>query len=59
MWADYYSDGPVSSVAEAMHTCFIEGTKVICNYIWCGYEEEFPNLDDAKVAAEIHASNEG
>lgn len=59
MWADYYSDGPISSVNEPIHSCFIEGTKVICNYIWCGYVEVFPTVDDAKVASEIHSSTEG
>jgi hypothetical protein len=59
MWTDYYSDGPVSPVAENLHSCYTEGTKVICNYIWCDYEEEFSNSDDAKVAAEVHANREG
>lgn len=59
MWADYYSDGPVPPVAENWHSCIIEGTKVICNYIWCSYEEEFTTVEDASVAAEVHANQEG
>jgi hypothetical protein len=57
--AYYYSDGPISPVAENWHSCFIEGTKVICNYIWCDFEEEAPTVDDAKVIAEVHTNQEG
>lgn len=58
MWADYYANGPTLPVAESLHSCIIEGTKVICNYMRCDYEEEFYNLDDAKIASEVHANRE-
>lgn len=57
MWADYYANG-FSSVAENTHTCFVEGTKVFCDDLYCGYTEEFPTVDDAIVASEVH-SREG
>lgn len=52
-YEDYVINGPVYTV-DKLHECLIEGTKVICNYIHCTYEDVFTNSEDAEVAAEIH-----
>lgn len=36
------------------HEVIIEGCKVSCNYLFCGYEEEFPTIEDAEVAGGVH-----
>jgi hypothetical protein len=56
MWSDYY-ESPVS-VVEKLHQCYIEGTKITCNYVYCRYSEEFLTVEDAEIAMEIHAEQE-
>ncbi len=51
MWIDYYAGSPV---AETLHEVVIDGTHVMCDYLWCTYDEEFDTVKDAEAAAEIH-----
>lgn len=52
-----YEDYCISPVAEkSSHLVIVNGLKVECDLIGCTYEEYFPTYDDAKVGAEVHAS---
>lgn len=43
-----------SPVANLSHVAEIEGLRVTCYTIGCGFEEYFPSVEDAEVGAEIH-----
>jgi hypothetical protein len=49
-WIDFRSE----PIVETLHETIVEGTEVVCNYLWCDYKEKFPTNADAEVAAEIH-----
>jgi len=45
-------------VSETTHEAIIDGTEVICNYLWCNFRERFDSVEDAETAAEIHEGQE-
>lgn len=54
MTLEDYLTSPV--VETVKHLVIVNGLKVECDLVGCGYEEYFPSYDDAKVGAEIHAN---
>jgi hypothetical protein len=47
---DYYRQGEIL----AYHQCDVSGTSVKCDYLYCNYVDDFPCVEDAFQAAELH-----
>lgn len=54
-YTGFQIDGPLMIIDEqSLHTCYVEGNTVTCDYLYCSYTETFTDSDDAEFAADIH-----